>query len=107
MTQQKISLGRSVLYVLSEHDAELINRRRVSGAERAAVEAPGWHAGAQAHVGNQVNAGDVFPLIVTRVWDADAGTVNGQVLLDGSDTLWVTSVTPGDGGCHWSWPPRV
>lgn len=101
---QAISVGRIVHYTLSAHDAELINRRR---QRPSAQDDPPWPQGAMAHVGNSVAEGDVFPLVVTRVWNQDPGTVNGQVLLDGSDTLWVTSVTPGEGGCHWAWPPRV
>lgn len=96
----KISIGRIVHYTLAAHDAEVINRRRVP------LAAP-WPSGAMVHVGNSVTEGDEFPLIVTRVWDAEAGLISGQVLLDGSDTLWVASVTPGVGPCNWFWPPRV
>lgn len=100
----RISLGRTVHYTLSAHDAERINQRRQRPTSQ---DDPPWPQGAMAHVGNSVGEGDVFPLVVTRVWDADHGTVNGQVQLDGSDTLWVCSVTPGEGPCHWFWPPRV
>lgn len=33
--------------------------------------------------------------------------VNGQVLLDGNDALWVTSAPEGDGNGFWCWPERV
>lgn len=101
---QQISLGRVVHYRLSEHDATIINRRRPVAA---GYEPP---AGTQRHVGNGVSAGDVFPLVVTRVWSAEGGTINGQVLLDGNDNLWVTSVseaTSPDQTCAWFWPPRT
>jgi hypothetical protein len=61
----------------------------------------------------------VYPLVITRVWSdnpAETTCVNGQVLLDGNDNLWVTSrsqdtvdvdrlepITPG----RWFAPPRV
>lgn len=98
---QKISLGRVVHYTLTKQDADEINRRRDG------FIAEGWPATAQRHVGNQVNAGDVFPLIVTRVWDAETGSFNGQLMLDGSDTLWITSAVQGEGEGYWFWPPRV
>lgn len=85
----KPSIGRIVHYTISDHDAEMINRRRV-----AKPHEPGWPAGAVAHSGNSVRAGEIYPLIITRVWNEDPGTINGQVLLDGNDSLWVTSVLP-------------
>jgi hypothetical protein len=76
---------RTVLYALTDQDAKDINGRRFVGpkAERT------WHPSAQAHFGNQAKAGDVLPMIVVRAWPD--GSVNGQVFLDGNDTLWVTS----------------
>lgn len=83
--------GDIVIYQLSEDDAKMVNDRRVDGAGHGY----GWPAGAQAHAGNTVRAGEEYPMVVVRVWGQTG--VNGQVLLDGSDTLWVTSVGPGDG----------
>ena len=86
-------VGLQLLYRLSESDAEQINRRRTDGGsihQRMTSDPPTWPEGAQAHIGNAAHAGDVYPLIVTRVWDHYL--VNGQVLLDGNDALWVTSV---------------
>lgn len=43
----------------------------------------------------QDSKGNIVPLIVVRVWQNEYGTqpgVNGQVILDGEFTLWVTSV---------------
>lgn len=117
------TIGRIVHYRLSAKDAENINRRRddfKSGRGKS------WVAGAQAHVGNFAGEGDVLPLIVTAVWPTEyaslaylahhePGTtydgpegVNGQVLLDGNDSLWVTSAPQHATltGC-WSWPPRT
>lgn len=100
------SPGRIVHYTLSEQDADDIARRRVDA--RNSLD---WHrehrTGAVVHLGNSVKAGDVYPLIITRVWAARPTTdtsVNGQVLLDGNDTLWVTSVQQGEGERTWRSP---
>lgn len=110
------TIGRVLHYKLSEKDAEQINRRRTTSAEIGKLIAidsfpPSWPKGAQAHIGNYANRGDVLPLHVVRVWPDECGPgktgVNGQVLLDGNDVLWVTSVCEGDGEGQWMWPPRV
>lgn len=114
----KPTIGRIVLYTLTEDDAKQINRRRTTAtaiAERiknnsaklgdfslAEPVPPHWPLGAQAHIGNDVTAGEVYPMVVTRVWSET--TVNGQVLLDGNDCLWASSATEGEGGHTWSWP---
>lgn len=95
--RQVPSLGRIVHYTLTPANAVNINEiRRVS---------------ARNYFGNAVYAGDVFPMLITKVWahgDPDA-YVNGQVFLDGNDCLWVTSVKVGDvlqpGQAFW--PPFV
>lgn len=128
-----ITTGRTVLYTLSDTDAEAVNRRRTSGssiAERikrqvlAAAETadqnserivggtvPQWPLGAQAHIGNPASAGDVVPLVVVRVWPNEYGEgvpgVNGQAFLDGNDALWITSAREGTEPGTWAWPPRV
>jgi hypothetical protein len=90
-------LGNVVLFRLSERDAADVNRRRLK--KRSTPH--DWHEGAQRHVGDTVAAGDVFPMIITRCWGADDTIVNGQVLLDGSDTLWVTSRARGELNGAW------
>lgn len=105
------TVGRTVLYTVPECQVGEINRRRTSShsiAERAKVRE--WPGGAQAHIGNDVKAGDVFPLIITRVWGDQPGSAfNGQLLLDGNDVYWLTSISiqaePRPGAAHW--PPRV
>lgn len=101
------SAGRIVHYTLSEQDAEAINQRRADSRDSQIAST---RSGAVVHSGNAVTSGDVFPLVITRVW-ADEPTedtaINGQVLLDGNDTLWVTSVQQGDGARHWREPARV
>lgn len=114
-----ITLGRTVYYMLSEEDAKQINRRRTSGGSIAArmknAIPPqegqnsdtiyGWPAGAQAHIGNEVEAGQVYPAVAVRIWST--GCANFQVSLDGNDTYWATSRTEGTQPGTWAWPPRV
>ena len=44
---------------------------------------------------NSVMEGDAVAMLITRDWGG--GMVNGTAFLDGEITLWVTSVSPGDG----------
>ena len=112
-----ITIGRTVHYTLNEQDAAEINRRRTSGksiAERMKVqisqvetETPilGWPTGAQAHIGNEAAAGQVFPAVSVRVWTP--AMANLQVLLDGNDVYWATSRHEGTEPGTWAWPPRA
>ena len=113
----KPTIGRIVHYTLTAQDADAINRRRTTGisiAERigAGVKSENgvlgslWPIGAQAHIGNAVEEGDAFPLVITRVWgDQPTSAFNGQLMLDGNDTFWVTSTaieeTPRPGAANW------
>jgi len=98
----KASLGRIVQYTLTEYDAQAINKRRDDARKSLVAET---NSGTMVHVGNPVIAGDKFPLVITRVWDENS--VNGQVLLDGNDSLWVTSATQGENERQWCEFPRV
>jgi len=107
------TIGRIVHYRLSELDVGEIRRRRVSRNDIAdGIERGVWPMGAQAHVGNPVNVGDVVPLVVIRPWhhpgmyEQGASVLNGQALLDGADSLWVMSVKEGSEPGTWCWPPR-
>lgn len=109
MSQQP-SIARVVHYRLTEEQARQVNRRRTSSAsigER--LVAGSWPIGAQAHIGEAVIEGETFPLIVTRTGSAadGAAVVNGQVLLDGNDTLWVQGAVEGASPGCWFWPPHV
>jgi hypothetical protein len=98
------TIGCIVHYKLSAYDAESINRRRTDSA----AAAPG-NTGFQVHVGNQAEAGQVFPATIVRIFDPEggSGTSNLQVALDGNDTYWATSRRTGDEEGTWAWPPRV
>jgi hypothetical protein len=95
------TIGRILHYRLTPKDAAAVNKRRDDwvNSSQAALE-----TGAQAHWGNPVRAGEYYPVIVTKVWNPEM--FNGQVLLDGTDTLWVTSVHQGVEPGTWCWPPR-
>jgi hypothetical protein len=113
----KPTIGRIVIFKLTEEMAHQINRRRTIGSsisERIQRNTPNvthWPLGAQAHIGNNAHPGEEYPLVVTRVWPDEFGPdvpgVNGQVLLDGNDCLWVTSVGEGPNEGQWHWPERV
>lgn len=96
------TIGRIVHYQLTVQDAEQINRHRAA-VEQVTV-------GAQAHVGNTSQAGDILPAMIVRVLPGD--NVNLQVFLDGNDTLWATTRPPvladntSAPGC-WHWPARA
>lgn len=104
--EQTPTIGQIVHYTLSDQDADQINKRRKDAAtNRAQIvdDAIGYVA----HTGNVAEAGQVFPMLITRVWgDAPTSCVNGQVFLDGNDVLWVTSVAVGTGSRSFAWPQR-
>ena len=119
MPEQIPSMGRIVHYQLSAADAQQINRRRTTGKSiadrmRSSTAVAGgptdpaiyaWPAGAQAHIGNVVVEGDIFPMLIVRVWGPTASSaVNGQVFLDGCDVFWATSRVAGDQPGTWAWP---
>ncbi len=94
----ELTLGDRVFYALTAADADIINRRRTTSQEilhKGSINRPSsgsWPAGAQAHIGNEVHAGDFCAMQVTKV---DGSAVNGQVYLDGNDVYWVTHVIEG------------
>jgi hypothetical protein len=102
------TVGRIVLYSLSEDDAQRINKRRNDAVASAHEHKLNPEAtGKQVHIGNIATAGDVYPMIIVRTWGiTPTSSVNGQVMLDGNDTLWVTSVSVGEGERRFAWPTR-
>lgn len=107
----KPSIGRIVHYELTPNDANKINSRRAR-AQTMIDDAEGH--GVVACIGNIVQPGERVPLIITAVWpDGENGEVtetslfNGQAILDGNDSLWVTSTKIGDGPRECQWPPRT
>ena len=102
----KATIGRIVILRLSGQQADEINRRRTTNTSIAQrIDAGSWPLGAQAHIGNEVKEGQEFPMIVVAVWGDNL--VNGQVLLDGCDSYWATSIACGSGLHAWRWPERV
>lgn len=77
-------LGAVVGYRIDDGDAAVIRQRRTASDRR----------GAPVHVG------ELVPLVVTQV--VDNARVNGQALLDGDDSLWVTYAEHGASPGQWS-----
>lgn len=99
------SIGRIVHYTLTDYDAESINKRR-DDAQR--FNPAKNETGVIVHVGNKAEAGQVFPLLITRVWgEGEAAAVNGQVFLDGNDVYWATSRIQGQEPGQWRAPERT
>lgn len=101
------SLGRIVHYTMTAEDAEKINKRRKDAHYAMDMHRTSAN-GVMVHVGNDVKEGDVYPLIITKIWDeGERASFNGQLMLDGNDLYWVTSTSIGDGLRQCVWPPRV
>lgn len=90
--------GRIVEYTLSESDAKYINKRRDDSANLELSEVERYVL-----TGFRVEAGESYPMVIVRsfIYGYQKDEVNGQVMLDGSDTLWLTKVPHGDGQGHW------
>lgn len=102
-------VGETVIYMLSAENVADIMRRREDtrvNLQMMRDERPGF----QAHVGNAVAAGDIVAMTITQVWANHHHGVNGQVTLDGNDSLWVRSADRGWGMGLWRWsedlPPQ-
>lgn len=80
----RASIGRVVIYRLTDYDKQ-------------ALIAQGSH--------NPNNGSDVAPAVIVRCWSDIC--VNLRVLIDGNETLWVTSAILGDEERQWQWPTRV
>lgn len=86
--------GRIVHYKLSLRDVMTIQEQRFANPYTGDGTAP--------------KEGDVLPMIVVSVPRADIHPhlVNGQVILDGNDALWVRAAREGKAVGEWSWPRR-
>jgi hypothetical protein len=97
------TIGQLVRYTLDSYDADMVNKRRANAMTHLAEHRLRMD-GAQLHVGNGVAAGDVFPMMIVRVWGSEpTSAVNGQVFLDGNDILWAASATVGEGEHHFAY----
>ena len=98
-----LRIGTPVLYTLTKHDAELINKRRQDAATpdpETLTTLAAKNTGAQIHVGNTVHEGDQYPGVVVRVFEA-AHSANLRVWLDGNDDFWACSKSEGEGPNTW------
>jgi hypothetical protein len=97
------TIGRIVHYKLSAYEARAINQRRMDCELERQISAR--YANPICCIGNDAHEGDVFPMMIVRVWgDTPGSAVNGQVFLDGNDVFWVTSVSVGVGPNTFAWP---
>jgi hypothetical protein len=86
------TICRTVLYRLSEDDARHITETRARNGV----------------TGNAVDAGQVYPAVVVRIFPGNPrDVVNLTVLLDGPDSHWATSRHEGTEPGTWMWPERV
>lgn len=94
---------RIVAYTLTASDAARIMARRKGGWKHAIEN--GLNHLLDIHEGNQVEEGDVYPLLITKTWGpTETSAFNGTVFLDGGDTLWITSTAIGAGPGRCAWP---
>lgn len=92
------SIGRIVHYKLQQHDIESIRQQRFDGQNNFGDR------------GNPVEVGDVFPAMITRVWDpepTEESVVQLQVFLDGNDQIWASSAHQGEENGQWREPKRA
>jgi hypothetical protein len=108
------TIGRVVVYKISEYDAAEINQRRddAEAFRRSLPDHPvpageRGRTGHVEHVGNKVYEGDEFPATVVRTVGVVGTGVNLQVTLDGNDAYWATSRAEGGDPGSWHWPERV
>jgi hypothetical protein len=97
------TIGRIVIYKLSQDDCNKINKRRADGDAWAAFHRQNSN-GAMVHVGNYVAEGYEYPALVVKTWgNSPTSAVNLKVELDGSDSYWATSRIVGNkpGDYHW------
>lgn len=95
------ALGRSVMYTLTEHDAQEINKRRAD-FQKWRGDTRYEDSGLQAHVGNTAQRGDYFPATVVAMFPKeDDHLLNLRVLLDGTDVFWATSRERGLSAGQW------
>jgi hypothetical protein len=91
--EPQATVGRIVQYTLTQADADRINTRRVYGAK--------GEDGSGIEEGASVQAGVVYPAIITSVGD---GKLNLHVFADGNHGVWVQNATQGADGGTWAWP---
>lgn len=104
----EVTVGRIVVYALTAEDVAAIEVYR---AKCKHVDHRTDYTLARCAEGNPVHASQMFPLLVTAVYSPNM--VNGQVFLDGNDTLWVkhcefderAELYPHEG--KWIWPVRT
>lgn len=92
-------------YRLTADDATAINKHR---SDALLATASNMFDGTQVHIGQAVKAGEDHAMLITRVVEAkDGGKVNGQVILDGNDSLFVAGAVEGTTNGRWRAGPMT
>ena len=97
-------IGEVLGYRVTNEQVDRMNGLRIVSRSMDTARLEGkFPQGAQAHIGAASAEGDILPLIVTRITEGANGRtlVNGQLILDGSDSLWIEHATEGDGPGQW------
>lgn len=79
MVMKTLELGMRVLYVMDDGDVQAVNAQR--------------SVSKNIFRGTDPVRKQMLPMVVTKIWgspDDKMCTVNGQVFMDGNDTLWVS-----------------
>jgi hypothetical protein len=106
------TIGRIVYFRLTNEQVDDINSRRTTTASiHDRINGGTWPIGIQAHIGNPNAEKEILPMVITKICPDEFGPgkdgVNGQVFLDGNDSLWVKNVGEGVGPGQWAWPVKV
>jgi threonine aldolase len=94
-------LGQIVYYMLSQRDADAVNRHRTDYMLNRDAVSSGPGPGYVAHIGTDAKRGDVLPATVVALHYYDQPAANLQVHLDGTDTFWAAATTEGPGEEQW------
>lgn len=96
--------GQNVLYKLSDEDAQKVNSRREYVKQNPKIV----EAGVRPLVESRVRPGDEFPMLITYIWNkGEDSLVNGHVMLEANDCLWVDRVKQGNGKSEFREFPRT
>jgi hypothetical protein len=108
------SVGRIVHYQMTSYDCTMLKEQRASLELKTDPKSIGGFSTKLAAEGNGYKEGEIVAAVIVRTWgDSVESSCNLQLLLDGNDSMWKTSVSqtshpdnaPEFG--RWSVPPRA
>lgn len=98
------TLGRIVHFTMNDQIAQIINAARKKAHADLRAKTSDRMA-EPVRNGNEATEGQRVAMMIVAIHSETL--VNGQLMLDGNDSHWVTSVAQGEGAGCWSWPERV